>query len=106
MNLEVTRSVILDLLPLYLAGEASADTAALVENYLSTDPELAAMAKQGAIAGLSEVPVPLSKEDAMEAYIKANQRMLNRTLAWSAVIVVVIVGIIALVLAIIYGGFV
>jgi hypothetical protein len=104
--MEVTRNVILDLLPLYLAGEASADTVALVENYLEADPELAKIAQQAAATGLSEVPIPLSQEAAMEAYIKANQRMLMRTLALGALFIVVFVGIIALVMALIYGGFV
>ena len=39
--IEIERNVILDLLPLYLAGEASPDTQALVEQYLASDPELA-----------------------------------------------------------------
>ena len=39
--MNVTRDVIVDLFPLYLAGEASADTRALVEEYLKQDPELA-----------------------------------------------------------------
>ena len=40
-GMNVTREVIIDLLPLYLAGEASRDTRALVEEYLEQDPELA-----------------------------------------------------------------
>ena len=39
--MNVTQEVILDLLPLYLAGEASPATRALVEEYLQRDPELA-----------------------------------------------------------------
>jgi len=39
--MNVTREVIVDLLPLYLAGEASPASRALVESYLKTDPELA-----------------------------------------------------------------
>ena len=42
--MEITRDVILDLLPLYLAGEVSEDTRSLVENYLEEDPKLAAIA--------------------------------------------------------------
>jgi len=38
--MKVTREVILDLLPLYLAGEASPSTRDLVEEYLKQDPEL------------------------------------------------------------------
>ena len=40
--MEITRDVIKDLLTVYLAGEASADTRRLVEDYLETDPALAA----------------------------------------------------------------
>lgn len=40
----ITRDVILDLLPLYLAGEASEDTRQLVEAYLATDAKLARLA--------------------------------------------------------------
>src|ERR1700677_1620757 len=40
-NMKVTREVILDLLPVYLAGEASPATRALVEEYLKQDTELA-----------------------------------------------------------------
>jgi hypothetical protein len=39
--MNVTREVILDLLPVYLSGEASPDTRSLVEQYLKQDPELA-----------------------------------------------------------------
>jgi hypothetical protein len=38
----ITKDVILDLLPLYEAGEVSADTRALVEAYLKEHPEVAA----------------------------------------------------------------
>ncbi len=49
------REVILDLLPLYLAGEASSATRALVEEYLRGDPELAARVREQA-AGLAPPP--------------------------------------------------
>jgi hypothetical protein len=39
--MNVTREVILDLLPVYLAGEASPATRTLVEEYMKEDPELA-----------------------------------------------------------------
>jgi predicted anti-sigma-YlaC factor YlaD len=39
--MNVTREVILDLLPVYLAGEASPATLALIEEYLQQDQELA-----------------------------------------------------------------
>jgi anti-sigma factor RsiW len=70
--MEITRNVILDLLPLYLADEVSEDTRTLVEEYLETDPQLANMAKQSAAAEFpGNVPVPLTEEDKMKAYRKS-----------------------------------
>lgn len=74
--MEITKNVILDLLPLYSANEVSADTRALVEKYLETDPELANVAKQlDEIEKPEKIPVPLSRDDEMRAYKKA--RMLK-----------------------------
>ena len=39
--MQITRDVILDLAPLYLTGDASADTRVLVDEYLAANPELA-----------------------------------------------------------------
>jgi anti-sigma factor RsiW len=44
--MDVSRNVIIDLLPLYLADEASAETRALVERHLQTDPVLARLARE------------------------------------------------------------
>ena len=46
MNL--TRNIIMDLLPLYLAGEASADTRTLLEDYLREHPDFAATVREAA----------------------------------------------------------
>ncbi len=73
--MEITRNVILDLLPLYLANEVSVDTRALVEKYLETDSELANVARQLAhMEKPREIPVPLSQDDQMIAYRKAKRR--------------------------------
>jgi anti-sigma factor RsiW len=45
--MKVTRDVIVDLWPVYEAGDASADTRALVEEFLSADPELAVRLREG-----------------------------------------------------------
>lgn len=67
--MDITRDVILDLLPLYLADEVSADTRALVDKYLESDPQLANLAKQSAEMELSrDIPVPLTEEHKMKAY--------------------------------------
>ena len=62
--MNVTREVIIDLLPLYLAGEASPDTRALVEEYLEQDPELATRVRERRADGfagatLTELPPEL-----------------------------------------------
>lgn len=53
--MNVTREVILDLLPVYLAGEASAATVALVEEYLKQDPALAERVRQLAADTLGKI---------------------------------------------------
>ena len=42
----ITRDVILDLLPLYFAGQVSADTKKLVDEFLKTDPDFARMSQR------------------------------------------------------------
>jgi len=57
--MNVTQDVIQDLLPAYLAGEASADTVALVEEFLRLDPDLARTVDALRAAPLPEPPVAL-----------------------------------------------
>jgi hypothetical protein len=79
--MDITRNVILDLLPLYVANEVSADTRALVEKYLETDSELANVAKQlEAMEKPRDIPSPLSQDDKMRAYREARRRRLITTL--------------------------
>jgi hypothetical protein len=53
--LNVTRDVVADLWPVYEAGEATADTRALVDEFLKTDPEFAATLRAAAGAGPPQV---------------------------------------------------
>ena len=46
--MEVTRDIVIDLLPLYQSGEASKDTRAAIDEFLRKDPSLAHMASQDA----------------------------------------------------------
>jgi hypothetical protein len=46
--MNVTRQVVTDLLPIYFAGEASADTKALVEDYFRQDPDFERIARSAA----------------------------------------------------------
>lgn len=82
--MKITRDVILDLLPLYLADEASADTRALVAEFLEQDPELAEIARSSALELKEDVPVPLTKEDKMEAYEEAKMHLLRRIVILAA----------------------
>jgi anti-sigma factor RsiW len=74
----ISRDVVKDLLPVYLAGDASADTQALVESYLKSDPELARDIKVAGATdlGLPATPVPTAEKQALEA---TRQLIKNRT---------------------------
>jgi hypothetical protein len=56
--MRVTRDVVIDLLPLYIAGEASADTRALVEEFLRQDPELERQAREARLEPLATTGAP------------------------------------------------
>jgi hypothetical protein len=44
--MQVTRDIVIDLLPLYQSGEASKDTRAAIDEFLRRDPSLAQVANQ------------------------------------------------------------
>jgi anti-sigma factor RsiW len=101
---EITSNVILDLLPLYLAGEVSEDTVALVKKHLEANPELAEAAKQMAKAdSLGKVPIPFRKESAMESYQEAKKWITIRTLGFMAIGAAVFQCTLALVLAFVFA---
>ncbi len=76
----VTRDVVRDLLTIYLAGDASADTRALVEEYLASDPTLKAEADAAAAGSLSLPPTPASPPTAeLQALAKTRELMKTRT---------------------------
>jgi hypothetical protein len=86
---ELTRDVILDLLPLYLAGEVSEDTARLVRKYLESDPELAEIVQEGAeFSLLEEIPVPMTKEKNMEKFIETKKWLMTRTILLNLIMAV------------------
>jgi anti-sigma factor RsiW len=61
--MSVPKEVILDLLPVYLAGEASPATQAWLEEYLAKDPELAERARRQWSAGSAEAAAPALPPD-------------------------------------------
>lgn len=56
--MNVTRDVVKDLLTVYLAGEASADTRALVDEWLRSDSELAGQTNRARASELPAVGAP------------------------------------------------
>jgi len=95
MKEKIPQYVILDLLPLYLADEVSAETRNLIEEYLKTDPQLATLAEQAKQAPhLQDIPAPLKKENEMEALKKVKKMMVQHNLFLAlAVILTIMVGI-------------
>jgi hypothetical protein len=65
----ISRNVVKDLIPVYLAGDASAETRALVESYLKNDPELAGdvEAARAPNLALPATPTPTGEKRALEA---------------------------------------
>lgn len=83
--MEITKNVILDLLPLYLADEVSEDTRTLIENYLDSDEELAALVEQSAAMEFPEdIPVLLTDEDKIKTFKKTR---------WLLVLTIIILSI-------------
>ncbi|MET0553054.1 MAG: hypothetical protein ABW221_08455 [Vicinamibacteria bacterium] len=76
--MKVTRDVIVDLWPVYEAGDASADTRALVEEFLSGDPALARELREGEEA-MSELLFPESVMLSPDAEKSAFDRMRELT---------------------------
>jgi hypothetical protein len=60
-DMKVTRDVVSDLWPLYEAGEASADTRALVDAFLAEEPAFADTLKRGLSLPATEVPMAMSQ---------------------------------------------
>jgi len=79
--MNVTRDVITDLLPLYLAGEASAGTRALLEDYLRENPEFASTVREATQRGaalLETAPLGAPSHDAEKATLERVRRFNRR----------------------------
>ena len=79
--MKVTRDVILDLWPVYEAGEASAETRALVEEYLQQDPEFARLVREnGGAKALRPTPLTLPHDSEMATLLRTQKLMEYRRL--------------------------
>ena len=92
--MNITRDIILDLLPLYLAGEASQETRDLIEEFLKTDQELATLAKRTRELDQStDINMPFRMEDQMKAYKEAQRTIQGRSVVWGAIIAALILAV-------------
>jgi anti-sigma factor RsiW len=74
----VTRDIVRDLLPLYAAGEASAETRVLVETWLKQDAELAAELAALRDDRASRLGAALRRDDDGHRMIAATRSLLRR----------------------------
>jgi len=75
--MNVTRDVVKDLLALYLAGEASADTRAFVEEYLQKDPSLEREVEAARIEQPELPPTPPPDATAEKLALDRTRRLLK-----------------------------
>jgi hypothetical protein len=76
---EVTKDMVRDLLPVYLAGEASADTRAVVEAFLTQDAELREIVEAARNCSLPPLEAPASLE--LQS-LERTRRLLGRKNFW------------------------
>jgi hypothetical protein len=71
--MNITRAVVLDLWPAYAADEASADTRALVDEFLRQDPDFARQLREDVLTGVPAPPIPPDTE--VKALSRARRRL-------------------------------
>src|SRR5579884_3886575 len=76
--MSIPKEVILDLLPVYMAGEVSPATRAFVEEYLAKDPELAEQVRRQRAQMLPHALLPpIPPELEMRALKRTRRRMVQ-----------------------------
>ena len=81
MNTEISRDVIMDLLPVYLSGEASADTRTLIDTYMKQNPEFARTIRTESKVVFPRLDGSSLTEDREMAALRRTKRLLHRR-AW------------------------
>ena len=79
--MKITKNVVQDLLPVYLAGEAHADTTALVEEYLRGDAEMAR-----SVEGMRGNPLPAPAASLRPSREKETLELTRRLLRWRGIL--------------------
>src|ERR1041385_1445087 len=80
----VTRNVILDLLPAYLAGEASEESRTLVEEFAQNDPQIARLIRAGALEPASTTPKADPPDNLEMKTMKRIRRSIRRQMLYVA----------------------
>ncbi len=83
--MKVTEAVLEDLMPIFLADEASYDTRTLVEEYLKENPGFAKKYKQLNIKLPNNINIPLKKEDQLKAFLKVKRLKMIQTIVLAIV---------------------
>ena len=83
--MNVTREIVKDLLPLYVSGEASPDSRALVESFLKEDAELARLALAMSTRELEAAREASVPPGAGRAALQTTKHLLRRR-TWSLVL--------------------
>jgi hypothetical protein len=86
--MDLNRNVIIDLLPLYLADEASPETQTLIKEYLENDSDLAQLARQWKERLPNSPPAPVNSEAQAVAYQQAKRQIANRVITLASVIAI------------------
>lgn len=101
--MNITREVIIDLWPVYTSGEASADTRALIEEFLQNDPEFARQLEQQPNGELLRPVVPnLPPDREVQALNKTKRELFGWD--WSLLLLIQSMGITSMAIAQIISG--
>jgi len=77
--MNVTKEIINDLIPLYAANECSADTRALVDEYLQRNPQQAEELRRVMATSVPQAVPPPKSLDEMRSFREARRRLRRRT---------------------------
>jgi len=77
--MNITKNIISDLLPLYVANECSPDTRVLVDEYLQSNPREAAELRRIMNTALPGTPLPSASLDEIRALREARRRLRRRS---------------------------
>ena len=91
--MEPNKNIILDLLPIYLSGDASNETNEMVEKYLAENDDIKKIVQiqRESLSFSSEIPVPLSRDHQIAAY-KKSRIQLVLTIVFAAIVLLGLLG--------------